>query len=369
MIVILNVIHQFIIFNISHVLGLTYQNQISHSHTNSNGKHSLGKQIVVNQMMPGFSPVIFALVHLKQNGNGTAYPVRPYRSKDYLISSDSSNSQRTNAPSRSIYSTEEDLIPARRNTLKETDLDQLLGSPSNVGSSATATIKTLPLNRTRPLFAAFGPQPNLDETITHPPLTVQRRSSFQAATKLNGLDFYTAQEPFYLLDRQMMKINQRNHYSPERDLRERENYREKRREYSPDLKNETLIDLNRQVLLDTSRSRENSLVVENRMLTAASAVAGAEHLSTASSVNDQQWREMNAIDEIDYTDRYLDSNDNDREDFKDRNDDINQYGTNDDERDRRSLDRVSMDYQRNDETTFANYDRDDDRYRDDGIFV
>lgn len=224
------------------------------------------------------------------------------------------------------------------------------------------------MNRTRPLFAAFGPQSALDETITHPPLTVQRRSSFQAATKLNGLDFYTTQEPFYLLDRQMMKINHRNHYSPERDLRERENYREKRREYSPDAKNETLIDLNRQVLLDTSRSRENSLIVENRMLTTTTD-ANIELLSTASSVNDQQWREMNAIDEIDYTDRYLDSNENDREDFKDGNDDINQYGTNDDERDRRSLDRVSVDYQRNDETTFANYDRDDDRYRDDGIFV
>lgn len=316
--------------------------------------------------------VVVCLVHLKQNGNGTAYPVRPYRSKDYLISSESSNPARINAPSRSLYSTEEDLIPARRNTLKETDLDQLLGSPSNVGSSATATIKSLPLNRTRPLFAAFGPQAPLDDPNTHPPLTVQRRSSFQAATKLNGLDFYTTQEPFYLLDRQMMKINQRNHYSPERDLRERENYREKRREYSPDARNETLIDLNRQVLLDTSRSRENSLIVENRMLTTATTNNHMEQLSTASSNNEQQWREMNAIDEIDYTDRYLDENDHDRDDFKDRNDDINDYAANnDDDRDRRSVDRVSIDYQRNDDTTFSNYDRDrdDDRYRDDGIFV
>lgn len=315
--------------------------------------------------------IFIFLVHLKQNGNGTAYPVRPYRSKDYLISSESSNPQRANAPSRSIYSTEEELISTRRNTLKETDLDQLLGSPSNVGSSATATIKSLPLNRTRPLFAAFGPQvPPLDDPNTHPPLTVQRRSSFQAATKLNGLDFYTTQEPFYLLDRQMMKINQRNHYSPERDLREREQYREKRREYSPDPRNETLIDLNRQVLLDNSRSRENSLIVENRMLTTTTNV---EQLSAASSTNDQQWREMNAIDEIDYTDRYIDSNDNDRDDFNDRNDELNGYGAthDDNDRDRRSPDRVSIDYQRNDDTTFSNYDRDrdDDRYRDDGIFV
>jgi hypothetical protein len=302
------------------------------------------------------------LVHLKQNGNGTAYPVRPYRSKDYLISSESSNTQRTNAPLRSIYSTEDELIPPRRNTLKETDLDQLLGSTNNAGSSATATIKSLQLNRTRPMFSGFGPQLPPDD-LTHPPLTIQRRSSFQAATKLNGLDFYTSQEPFYLIDRQMMKMNQRNNYSPERDLREREHYREKRRDYSPDGKNEHLVDINRQTLLDRSRSRENSLIVENQML------ATNEHLSTTSSTNDQQWREMNAIDEIDYNDRYIETNDNDREDFKDQNDEQNQYISNDDDRDRRSLDRISIGYQRDDDTTFVNYDRDDDRYRDDGIFV
>jgi hypothetical protein len=160
-----------------------------------------------------------------------------------------------------------------------------------------------------------------------------------------------------------MKMNQRNNYSPERDLREREHYREKRRDYSPDGKNEHLVDMNRQTLLDRSRSRENSLIVENQML------ATNEHLSTTSSTNDQQWREMNAIDEIDYNDRYIETNDNDREDFKDQNDEQNQYISNDDDRDRRSLDRISIGYQRDDDTTFVNYDRDDDRYRDDGIFV
>ena len=227
-------------------------------------------------------------------------------------------------------------------------------------------IKTLPLNRTRPLFSAFGPQPlNPDP---HPvPFTMQRRSSFQAATKLNGLDFYAAQEPFYLIDRQTMKMNQRNNYSPERDLRERENYREKRREYSPYAKDDHLVDLHRQNHADRNRSRENSLVMENHLLTTN------ERLSAASSTNEQQWREMNAIEEVDYQDRYIDSNDNDRDELQDDDvtqirdnddDDKNQFNGGDDDRDR-----VSIDYQRDDETTFVNYDRDDDRYRDDGIFV
>lgn len=312
--------------------------------------------------------LFFVVVHLKQNGNGTAYPVRPYRSKDYLITSETANTPRNNPAYRTIYATDDDFKSLPRNQLKETDLDQLLGSPSNVNSSAMATIKTLPLNHSRPLFAAFGPQTPIDEHH-QTPLTVQRRSSFQAATKLNGLDFYTAQEPFYLIDRQMMKTNQRSNYSPERDLREREHYREKRREYSPDLKNEHLIDINRTHLLDTTRSRENSLIVENHMLPTS------EHLTPASSANDHNWREMNAIDEIDYNDRYIETNDHEREDFSqdqlqhdERNHDQNQYFSNDD---RRSLDRISNDYHHDDNnTTFANYDRnDDDRYRDDGIYV
>ncbi|UJR31889.1 hypothetical protein I4U23_019363 [Adineta vaga] len=335
---------------------LTYQNHSPNTHMNSNGKHSL--------------------VHLKQNGNGTAYPVRPYRSKDYLISTDISTSQRSNPPNRGIYTPEDECSSPRRNTLKETDLDQLIGSSNTTGSSATATIKTLPLNRTRPLFAAFSPHDQLqqqqqqqlqqhlqrDET-NHNPLTIQRRSSFQTATKLNSLDFYTAQEPFYLLDRQMMKVNQRNSYSPERDLRAREHYREIRREYSPYSKDENLLDIHRQTLLDVDRTRENSLIVENHML------MKGEDVSRASSMADQHWREMNAIDEIDYHDRYMDSNEVDVEHFQDNSDDNHQFISNDDDRDRRSLDRISVDYRRDDDTTIANYDRDDDRYRDDGIFV
>ncbi|CAF0988277.1 unnamed protein product [Adineta steineri] len=331
---------------------LTYQNHNSNTHANSNGKHSS--------------------VHLKQNGNGTTYPVRPYRSKDYLVSSETSKSYGNNPPLRSIYTPEEEFVSARRNTLKETDLDQLLGSTNTTGSSATATIKTLPQNRTRPLFAAYAThdqqqlqlqqqQKQRDESNLHP-LTIQRRSSFQTATKLNGLDFYTSQEPFYLIDRQMMKMNQRGNYSPERDLREREHYREIRREYSPYPKDDNLIDMNRQNLLDTHRSRENSLIVDNHLLT------NVEPISRASSPTDHHWREMNAIDEIDYHDRYMDSNDNERDTFRDNMDDNNEFLTNDDDRDRRSLDRISMDY-RNDDNTIVNDDRDDDRYRDDGIFV
>ncbi|CAF3221358.1 unnamed protein product [Rotaria sp. Silwood2] len=330
---------------------LTYQNHNSHSYANSNGKQSL--------------------VHFKQNGNGTAYPVRPHRSKDYLIGTDSSASNRTNPPLRSIYSTEDELISPRRNTPKETDLDQLLSSSNTTGSSATATIKSLPLTRNRPLFAAFNPQQQQDESNPYP-LTIQRRSSFQAATKLNSFDFYKSQEPFYLIDRQSMKMTQRNNYSPERDLREREHYREKRREYSPNSKDENLIDINRQNLLDTTRSRENSFIVENRMLTKTTTTIPKiteDRLSLNSSSNDQQWREMNVVDEIDYHDRYSDTNDNERQDLKETSEDNNRFHINDDYRDRQSLDQISIDYQRHDDATFVNYDRDNDRYRDDGIFV
>lgn len=306
-------------------------------------------------------------MHLKQNGNGTAYPVRPYRSKDYLISSEASTLPRQNAPLRGIYSTDDDFVPPRRGTLKETDLDRLINNSSNstaTGStSATATIKTLPLNRTRPLFSAFGPQPSqpANHDDNNPPLlpfSLQRRSSFQTATKVNGFDFYKSQEPFYLIDRQLMKGHQRNHYSPERDLREREQYREKRREYSPYSKDEHLIEIHRDQLHNSSRSRENSFIVENQMTAATT----AEHLSHASSTLDQQWREMNSIDEIDYQDRYLESNDRERDDLKEEIDTSHPV-------DERDQERLSNDYQRDNETTFVNYERDDDRYRDDGIFV
>ena len=306
---------------------------------------------------------MFLKVHLKQNGNETIYPVRPYRSKDYLISTESSTLHRHNPTLKSMYSAEDESTSSRRNTLKETDLDQLLGSPNSAGSSATATIKALPLSCNRPLFSDFGLQKLSDDETSQYPLTVQRRSSFQAATKLNSFDFYRMQEPFFLSDRQTMKMNQYNHhYSPERDLREREHYREKRREYSPNLKDENFMDINREDLLEMDRTRANSLILENHMLTAS------DHLSL-SSISDRQWREMNVVDEIDYQDRYTDSNDNERENFKDDNEDDNHLSYNDDYRDRETFDRISVDYQRDNDTAFPNYGLDDDRYRDNGIFV
>ncbi|CAF5224870.1 unnamed protein product, partial [Rotaria magnacalcarata] len=85
---------------------------------------------------------------------------------------------------------------------------------------------------------------------------------------------------------------------------------------------------------------------------------------------DHQWREMSAVDEIDYQDRYIDTNvDNDQQDLKDTDNDNEKFNTNDDYHDRQSFDRVSIDYHRDDDTTFINYERDEDRYRDDGIYV
>ncbi|CAF3470257.1 unnamed protein product, partial [Rotaria sp. Silwood2] len=71
----------------------------------------------------------------------------------------------------------------------------------------------------------------------------------------------------------------------------------------------------------------------------------------------------------DYHDRYSDTNDNERQDLKETSEDNNRFHINDDYRDRQSLDQISIDYQRHDDATFVNYDRDNDRYRDDGIFV
>ncbi|CAF1130695.1 unnamed protein product [Adineta steineri] len=111
-------------------------------------------------------------VHLRQNGNGTTYPVRPYRSKDHLISYESSTLYRSNPQFKSIYSADDDIISSRRNTFKETDLDH----PLNVSNDQ--------LNETNQI-----------------PIAMQRRSSFQTTTKLNNLDFYTTQELFYFLDK------------------------------------------------------------------------------------------------------------------------------------------------------------------------
>jgi hypothetical protein len=111
---------------------------------------------------------------------------------------------------------------------------------------------------------------------------MQRRSSFQAATKLNSFDFSTTQDSFYFLDKQAIKPSQRNHYSPE-------HYREKRREYSSYAKSD-------------SNHRQNSLVMENPLLTNG----------YSNKTNDQQWREMNIINEMN-RENYI-SNDNERDD-------------------------------------------------------
>ncbi|CAF1365858.1 unnamed protein product [Adineta steineri] len=214
---------------------LTYQNHDSHhSHSNSNGKMSF--------------------VHLKQNGNGTTYPVRPYRSKDHLISYESSTLYRNNPQFKSMYSTDDDVISSRRNTFKETDLDH----PLNVSNDQlNGTIKTLPINRNRTLLSTFDSQQDQLNETNQIPVAMQRRSSFQTATKLNNLDFYTTQESFYFLDKQIIKPSQRNHYSPE-------HYRDKN---SPYLKTD-----------------QNNLIVENTML--------------INTKNEQQIREINPLNEF-----------------------------------------------------------------------
>jgi hypothetical protein len=222
------------------------------------------------------------LVHSKQNGNGAAYPVRPYRSKDYLISSEPSTLHRPYPPLKSMYSTADEIIPNRRSILKETDLDHIINLSSE---RSNGTIKTLPINRNRTLFSTPDSQKEEYNESNQVPITIQRRSSFQTATKLNSLDFYKPQEPFYFLDKQLIKPIQRNHYSPDR---------EKRRDYSPYLK----ADIN----------QHNNHMVENQMLTN----------------NDQQSRESNSTNEFD----------RDNQNF-----------------------------------ILYNNDRNEDRYRDDGIFV
>lgn len=129
----------------------------------------------------------------------------------------------------------------RRSILKETDVDRML-------SSANATMKTLPINRNRTLFTPTDSQH--EQTTPTPLVTMQRRSSFQAATKLNSLDFYNPTEPFYFLDKPLIKPTQRNHYSSEHD------------------------------------KRRNTLIVENQMLTSG-------YSNRTNSYNDQ----MNSTEE------------------------------------------------------------------------
>lgn len=179
-----------------------------------------------------------SIVHLKQNGHSTSYPVRPYRSKDQLVSSEPSTLHRNNPPFKSFYTNDDDIISNRRSIFKETDLD-------HVHNLSNGIVKTLPINRNRALVTPMDSQ----EGSSLGPLTIQRRSSFQAATQLNSLDFYSTPDPFYFLDKQILKTSHRNHYSPDHDY-----YREKRRNYSPYLKTDLL-------------NQQANLIVENHLLT------------------------------------------------------------------------------------------------------
>ncbi|UJR14833.1 hypothetical protein I4U23_001818 [Adineta vaga] len=220
-----------------HIENLTYQNHNSHS--NSNGKMSL--------------------VHVKQNGNGTTYPVRPYRSKDHLLSYESSSLYRHNQPFKSIYAANDEAISNRRNTFKETDLDRALNSTSDLSERTT---KTLPINRNRTVLSSTDCQHEQANDSNSIPSAMQRRASFQTATKLNHFEFSSSTpEPYYFLDKQIIKPTQRNHYSPDN------NYREKARHFSPYLKIE-----------------QNHLIVENAML--------------INPKNDSQIREINSLNDF-----------------------------------------------------------------------
>lgn len=108
---------------------------------------------------------------------------------------------------------------------------------SNEQSDGTPTnMKTLLLNRNRPLYTAYDPQ---QDTSNEYPNSMQRRSSFQVATKLNSLDISTMPETYYVIDKPLIK---RNHYSPE-------HYRDKRRDHSK-----------------TDINRQSNLIMENQMI-------------------------------------------------------------------------------------------------------
>ncbi|CAF2879252.1 unnamed protein product [Rotaria sp. Silwood2] len=262
---------------------LTYRNHNSHHSQNGpNGKTSL--------------------VHLKQNGNGITYPVRPYRTKDYIVSSEASTLHRNNLSHKNESSTEDEIRSNQRSTLKETDLDHILHLSNERSDGTISTMKTLLINRNHTIYSPIDSQKEQYNESNQYPGTMQRRSSFQVATKLNSLDFYTTPESFYFLDKQVIKPTQRNHYSPEH-----EHNREKNRDHSSYTK--------------TDFNRQNSLIVENHLLT-------NEYLNTTNSTNDQKWSEMNSM------------NDYNRENSKDDKKFI--LNTND-----------------------RNYER----YRDDGIFV
>lgn len=151
--------------------------------------------------------MFFSLVYEKAIGNGTTYPPRPYRSRDYLISSEPSTSHRTNFPYL-----DDELISNRRSILKETDLDRIRIHPNE-------TMKTLPINRNQTYITPSNSQEE-QSNLPPPPLPIQRRPSFQAATQLNNLDFYSNPDSYFFLDKPtFLPSFERNPYSTELDKR------------------------------------------------------------------------------------------------------------------------------------------------------
>ena len=215
----------------------------------------------------------FQLEHLKHNGNGITYPIRPYRSKDYMISSDSSTIYRHNPPLKSISTAEDEIISNRRSTLKETHLDHILNSTHG---RSDGTMKTLLINRNRAIYSPIVPQQEERRESNLFPATMQRRSSFQTATQLNSVDFNGIPESFYFLDKKLVKPMQRNHHPPDRASHEYAYYREKRHDYSPYSK--------------TDFNHQNSFVVKNQMLI-------NEYLNTIKSNHDQKFYEVNPTNE------------------------------------------------------------------------
>ena len=148
------------------------------------------------------------IVYEKNNGNDSAYPVRPYRSRDYLISSEPSALYRSNLP----YPDDE-AISNRKSIFKDTDVNRHRTYPNE-------TLQTLPIDRNQTLISPS------DSQQSNPPLTMQRRSSFQAATQLNNFDFYSNPDSSYLvLEKPFIpSIDRQPPYSNESDRRSHDYY-------------------------------------------------------------------------------------------------------------------------------------------------
>lgn len=61
---------------------------------------------------------------MKQNGHSIVHPVRPYRSKDHLVSSEPSTLRRMHSKTKPDAET----LSSRRSTYKETDLDHIVAA-------------------------------------------------------------------------------------------------------------------------------------------------------------------------------------------------------------------------------------------------